>query len=101
MHIYGVIQWDKMGLSGIMEGIWSFGWRRAWRPTPLLLTGESRGQRSRAGYGPWGRKESDTTEVTEHTCKHGLLESLQALFSYLCDCQDMTYGLRELNNGRR
>ena len=26
--------------------------------------GESHGQRSLAGYGPLGRKESDTTEVT-------------------------------------
>ena len=25
------------------------------------------GQRSLAGYSPWGRKESDTTEVTQHT----------------------------------
>ena len=25
---------------------------------------ESRGQRSLVGYSPWGRKESDTTELT-------------------------------------
>ena len=37
-------------------------WRRAWQPTPVFLPGESRGQRSLAGYSPWGRKESDTTE---------------------------------------
>ena len=30
-------------------------------PTPVFLPGESRGQRSLAGYSP-GRKESDTTE---------------------------------------
>ena len=22
-----------------------------------------------AGYGPWGRKQSETTEVTTHTCR--------------------------------
>ena len=27
-----------------------------------LLPGESHGQRSLAGYGPWGRKESEVTE---------------------------------------
>ena len=27
-----------------------------------ILAGESHGQRSLAGYSPWGRKESDTTE---------------------------------------
>ena len=29
-------------------------WRRAWQPTPVFLPGESCGQRSLAGYGPWG-----------------------------------------------
>ena len=41
-------------------------WRRKWQPTPVLLPGESQGQRSLVGYSPWGRKESDTTEHT-HT----------------------------------
>ena len=36
-------------------------WRRKWQPTPVFLPGESHGQRSLAGYSPWGRKESDTT----------------------------------------
>ena len=40
-------------------------WRRKWQPTPVLLPGESHGQGSLAGSGPWGRRESDTTEVTE------------------------------------
>ena len=29
-------------------------WRREWRPTPGFLPGESHGQRSLAGYSPWG-----------------------------------------------
>ena len=29
-------------------------WRRAWQPTPVFLPGESHGQRSLAGYSPWG-----------------------------------------------
>ena len=37
-------------------------WRRKWQPTPVLLPGESHGQRSLVGYSPWGCKESDTTE---------------------------------------
>ena len=37
-------------------------WKRAWQPTPGFLPGESHGQRSLAGYSPWGRKELDTTE---------------------------------------
>ena len=37
-------------------------WRRAWQSTPVFLPGESHGQRSLAGYSPWGYKESDVTE---------------------------------------
>ena len=42
-------------------------WRRAWQPTPVFLAEESHGQRGLVGYSPVGHKESDTTEVTEHT----------------------------------
>ena len=31
-------------------------WRRAQQPTPVLLPGESHGQRSLAGYSPWGHR---------------------------------------------
>ena len=30
-------------------------WRRQWHPTPVLLPGESHGQRSLVGCSPWGR----------------------------------------------
>ena len=35
---------------------------RKLQPTPVFLPGKSHGQRSMVGYGPWGGKESDTTE---------------------------------------
>ena len=37
-------------------------WRRDWLPIPVFLPEKSHGQRSLAGYSPWGRKELDTTE---------------------------------------
>ena len=37
-------------------------WRRKWQLTLVFLPGESHGQRSLAGYSPWGHKELDTTE---------------------------------------
>ena len=37
-------------------------WRRQWHPTPVLLPGKSRGQRSLVGCSPWGPEEWDTTE---------------------------------------
>ena len=43
--------------------------RRKRQPTPVFLPGKSHGQRSPEGYSPWGRKESDTTEATQHTLK--------------------------------
>ena len=38
---------------------WEDPWRRKWQPSPVFLPGESRGQRSLAGYSPWGLKEPD------------------------------------------
>ena len=38
-------------------------WGKAWQPTPVFLPGEPHGQRSLAGYSPWGHKESDMTKV--------------------------------------
>ena len=50
--------------------VWSLGQNdleEAWQPTPVL-PGDSHSQRSLAGYSPCCHKESDTTEVTQHTC---------------------------------
>ena len=37
--------------------------RRQWHPTPLLLPGNSHGQRSLVGCSPWGCYQSDMTEL--------------------------------------
>ena len=36
-------------------------WRRKWQPMPIFLPGKIHGQRSLAGYSPWGCKVLDTT----------------------------------------
>ena len=41
-------------------------WRREWLSTPVFLPGEFHGQRSLAGYSPWGHKELYTTEQLTH-----------------------------------
>ena len=33
-----------------------------WQPTLVFLPGESHGQKSLAGYSPWGHKQADMTE---------------------------------------
>ena len=37
-------------------------WKREWQPSPVFLPGEAHGQRSLAGYSPWGCKGLDMTE---------------------------------------
>ena len=49
-------------------------WRKAWQPSPVFLPGESQGQRRLAGYSPWGHKESDKTEVSEHSTQQVFIE---------------------------
>ena len=39
-------------------------WRKAWQPAPVLLHGESHGQRSLVGCSPQGHMELDMTELT-------------------------------------
>ena len=39
-------------------------WRRKQQPTLVFLPRESHGQRSLAGYSPWGHAESDMTKTT-------------------------------------
>ena len=56
-------------------------WRREQLPIPVFLPGEFHGQRSLAGYSPWGRKEADTTEWLAHTfliCEYPDLEDYKA-----------------------
>ena len=44
-------------------------WRRKWQPTPVFLPGKFYGQRSLAGYSPWGHRKSDMTEwLGPHMC---------------------------------
>ena len=53
-----------------LTSLYALSWRRKWLPTPVLLPGESHGQKNLVGHGPWGHKELDTTEMTEHARMH-------------------------------
>ena len=43
--------------------------RKKRQPTPVFLPGKSHGQRSLAGYSPWGSKGSDMTEQLTKICE--------------------------------
>ena len=49
--------------TGFIPWVRKIPWSREWQPTLVFFPGASRGQRSLADYSPWGRKESDTTEL--------------------------------------
>ena len=55
---------ESAGIAGDLGLILGSGrsLEKGWQPTPVFLPGEFHGQRSMAGYSPWGRKVSDTTE---------------------------------------
>ena len=42
----------QCGRPGLGPRVGKISWRRKWQPTPVLLPGESHGQRSLAGYSP-------------------------------------------------
>ena len=67
-----VAQWKRICLPtrrhrscGFEPWVRKIPWRRKWQHTPVFLSGKSNGQRRLVGYGPWGLKESGTTECTQ------------------------------------
>ena len=60
-------QYRRRKRCGFDPSVGKILWSRKWQPTPVFLPGKFHGQKSLAGYSPWGHKESDTTE---HTYTH-------------------------------
>ena len=52
-------QYKRQKRGGFDPWVRKIPWRRKWQPTPVFLLGKSHGQRSLAGYSPWGHKESE------------------------------------------
>ena len=55
------------GDQGSIPVLGRFPWRKKWQLTPVFLPEKSHGQRSVAGYSPWGCTESDMTERLNST----------------------------------
>ena len=60
-------------------------WRKEWPPTPLFLPEKSHGQRSLAGYGPWGHKRVRHNLVTKQQ------QEWLALFVCICSIPQETH----------
>ena len=76
------------GDSDLIPGSGRSPWRRAWQPTPVFLSGEFHGQKSLAGYSPWGHKELDVTERLSLT--HSLALVFKTVFNLTHLIQDFT-----------
>ena len=61
-------------------------WRRKWQPTPVFLSGESRGRRSLLGCHLWGCTELDTTEATAAAAAAAAAPSLHFDISHPWNC---------------
>ena len=60
----GKVSAFNAGDPGSIPGSGRFPWRRKWQSTPALLPRKSHGWRSLIGYSPWGRRESDTKNLS-------------------------------------
>ena len=47
---------------GLIPGSGRFPESGKWQPSPIFLPGKSHGQRSLAGYSPWGLQDLDMTK---------------------------------------
>ena len=66
-------------------------WIWKWQPTPVFLPGESHGQRSLTGYGPWGRRVKGdlVTKQQSYVCVCVCVcDGVVKLCSPLCDPMD-------------
>ena len=59
-------------------------WRRKWQPTPVFFPVKSHGQRSLAGYSPWGCRVRHTLVTKQHLRSLKLWNSfaMEIMFSY-------------------
>ena len=62
-------------------------WRRKWQPTPVFLPGETRRERSLAGYSPRGRKEAGMTERLNNIRRYAYVCMCASLFFFFLLCR--------------
>jgi len=76
----GILWWLRGKESGCLQcrrlgfdpWVGRIPWRRKWQPIPVFLPGKFHGQRSLAGYRPWGQKRVGHKLVTKPLLLWGL-----------------------------
>ena len=72
-----------VGDPGSIPRLGGSNWKGHGNPLQVFLPGESHGQKSLAGYSPWGHKESDTSEwLTDSVFLPEKLPGQRRLVSY-------------------
>ena len=66
-------------------------WRRKWHPTPVFLPGKFHGQRSLAGYSPWGCKSQ--TRLSDWTTTYIYFAVPHSLWNLSYLTKDWTWAL--------
>ena len=88
---------DGIESASNVEGLGSISWLgeipwgRARQPTAVILLGKSHGQRSQAGYSPWGHEELDMTEQLTHN-QHMLKNKQENEFLFSLNTQGIQGG---------
>ena len=85
VHMTSLVAQMVKNLPAIWEiQVLSLGWddplEKEWQPTPVFLPGESHGQRSLAGYNPWGCRAGHDWATNTHT-------HIYICFNYICKTQ--------------
>ena len=71
--LLGWLSWQTISLQCKRPGVNEIPWRRKWQTTPVFLPGESNGQRSLAGYSPWGPTVRHDLVTKPPSSKNGIL----------------------------
>ena len=83
---------QKMQGTSVRSLGWEDSLEKDMQPTPVFLSGESRGQRSLMGYSQESSTESDTTKVTVHAHRQTLLNSIV----YITSSLNLSFGKHNL-----
>ena len=77
--------------AGFIPGSGGFLWSRKWQPTPVFLARKFHGQRSLAGYSPWGRKQTHPEWLSKHARTASALSQVEVCVETVKTCPRIAF----------